>query len=49
MSRTEGLCPFEANFYNCARKLQKATVNNSIEKPILLNFVNLPTMLCPRL
>ena len=39
----------EANFDIYVKNRQKSTMKHSIEKPILLNFVNLSTIFCPRL
>ena len=39
----------EINFDSCSGKLPKINVKYSIEKPILLNFVNLSTIVCARL
>ena len=39
----------EANFGICAKNHKKSAIKHSIEKPILLNFVNLFTIFCPRL
>lgn len=38
-----------SSFGSCSTKFQKATVKHSIEKPMLLNFVDLSTIYCPRL
>ena len=34
----------KGNFYVCAKRDNKSAVKHSIEKPILLNFVNLSTI-----
>ena len=37
------------NFDSCATKLEKISFKHSIEKPMLLNFVDLSTIFCLRL
>ena len=39
----------KAYFVSCAKKIRKISRKHSIKKSILLNFVNLPAIFCPRL
>ena len=39
----------KADFDSCARNSEKSEVKHLIEKPILLNFMSLPTIFCLRL
>ena len=48
----EGECPAghsKSKFDRCSKKVGKTTVKHSLEKPILLSFVDLYTLVCARL